>query len=111
MNRLFPGLIAMSEACCVWSKKFSKRDMIGQASAKKVSTNHTSDKEQPEIPMTKHILLLAAVLGFIAQSSVFAADTTPSPSPSPAKPKATHHHKHHKTTAPAATPSATPKAS
>jgi hypothetical protein len=86
--------------------------MIGQASAKKVSTNHTSDKEQPEIPMTKHILLLAAVLGFIAQSSAFAAD--PTPSPSPEKPKATHHHKHHKKSAapaPSASPSATPKAS
>ncbi len=33
--------------------------------------------------MTKNILLLAAVLGFIAQSSVFAADPTPSPSMSP----------------------------
>ena len=62
--------------------------------------------------MTKHILLLAAVLGFIAQSSVFAADPTPSPSPSPSKPKATHHHKHHKKSAapaPSASPSATPK--
>ena len=44
--------------------------------------------------MTKNILLLAAVLGFIAQSSVFAADPTPSPSMSPKA--TTHHHKHHK---------------
>ena len=59
--------------------------------------------------MTKNILLLAAVLGVIAQSSVFAADPTPSPS---ASPKATtHHHKHHakKSTEPVASP--TPKAS
>ncbi|HEX7193435.1 MAG TPA: hypothetical protein VF207_00595 [Chthoniobacterales bacterium] len=58
--------------------------------------------------MTKHILLLAAVLGFIAQSSVFAADPTPSPSASesaPAKKTTTHHHaKHHKAKA---APSAT----
>jgi hypothetical protein len=57
--------------------------------------------------MTKNILLLAAVLGFIAQSSVFAADPTPSPS---ASPKATHH-KHHKKAAAEPSPSATPKAS
>ena len=31
--------------------------------------------------MVKHILLLAAAIGFIAQSSVFAADPTPAPSP------------------------------
>ena len=31
--------------------------------------------------MVKHILLLAAAMGFIAQSSVFAADPTPAPSP------------------------------
>src|SRR5271166_5499376 len=60
--------------------------------------------------MIKHILLLAAVVGLIAQSSAFAAEPSPSPSASPAK---THHHKtHHKksTTAPAAapSPSATP---
>ena len=48
--------------------------------------------------MTKNILLLAAVLGFIAQSSVFAADPTPSPSPSP-RTEADHHHKHHKKSA------------
>jgi hypothetical protein len=57
--------------------------------------------------MTKNILLLAAVLGVIAQSSVFAADPTPSPSMSP---KATHH-KHHKKAAAEPSPSATPKAS
>jgi hypothetical protein len=60
--------------------------------------------------MTKNILLLAAVLGFIAQSSVFAADPTPSPSASPKA--ASHHHKHHSTkkaAEPAASP--TPKAS
>lgn len=59
--------------------------------------------------MTKNILLLAAVLGFIAQSSVFAADPTPSPSMSPKA--TTHHHKHHtkKSAEPAASP--TPKAS
>jgi hypothetical protein len=57
--------------------------------------------------MTKNILLLAAVLGFLAQSSVFAADPTPAPS---ASPKATHHHKHKKAAA-EPSPSATPKAS
>ena len=31
--------------------------------------------------MLKQILLLAATIGFIAQSSVFAADPTPAPSP------------------------------
>jgi len=46
--------------------------------------------------MTKHILLLAAVLGFVAQSSVFAADPTPTPSPAEsATPKAPAHHRHH----------------
>jgi hypothetical protein len=61
--------------------------------------------------MTKHILLLAAVLGFIAQNSVFAADASPSPS-APAKKTTTasHHHKHHKKAAePAASPAASPK--
>jgi hypothetical protein len=57
--------------------------------------------------MTKNILLLAAVLGVIAQSSVFAADPAPSQS---ASPKATHH-KHHKKAAAEPSPSATPKAS
>jgi hypothetical protein len=59
--------------------------------------------------MTKHILLLAAVLGFIAQSSVYAADPTPAPS---ASPKATHH-KHHakKSASPAPSAEATPKSS
>ena len=54
--------------------------------------------------MTKHILLLVAVLGFIVQFSVFAANPNSSQ----------HHHKHHKkTTAPGTSPSlaATPKAS
>jgi hypothetical protein len=59
--------------------------------------------------MTKNILLLAAVLGFIAQSSVFAADPTPSPSATPKA--ASHHHKHHKKAAAEPTPAATPKAS
>jgi hypothetical protein len=41
-DRLFPDLIAMSGACCVWSMKISTiRDAIGQASAKKVTTKHT----------------------------------------------------------------------
>lgn len=31
--------------------------------------------------MIRHILVLAAAIGFIAQSSVFAADPTPTPSP------------------------------
>jgi len=62
--------------------------------------------------MTKHILLLAAVLGFIAQSSIFAADASPSPSPTgPAKKTTTHHHRHHKKAAeeaPSPTPTAKP---
>ena len=37
--------------------------------------------EKPDIIMVKHILLLATAIGFIAQSSVFAADPTPAPSP------------------------------
>jgi hypothetical protein len=55
--------------------------------------------------MIKYVLLLVAVLGFIAQSSVFAADPTPEPSASAA---ATAHHgkKHHKkSTTPKASPS------
>jgi hypothetical protein len=59
--------------------------------------------------MTKHILLLAAVLGFIAQSSVFAADPSPSPSASAPAKTTTHHHKHHKAGAPAESPAASPK--
>ena len=42
-DRLYPSLIAMSGVCCVWSMKLSKRGVIGQASAKKVTTKHTSD--------------------------------------------------------------------
>jgi hypothetical protein len=90
--------------------------VVGQASAEKEISKPTSN-QNPKFIMTKHILLLAAVLGFIAQSSVFAADPSPSPSPSAsagAKKTATHHHKkHHKKAAePAASPSAsaTPKA-
>jgi len=59
--------------------------------------------------MTKYILPLAAVLGLIAQSSVFAADASPSPSASPKKAKTSHHAKHHKKSAePAASPAASP---
>jgi hypothetical protein len=85
--------------------------VVGQASAEKEISKPTSN-QNPKFIMTKHILLLAAVLGFIAQSSVFAADPSPSPSASaPAKKTTTHHHKHHKKAAePAASPSATPKA-
>jgi hypothetical protein len=81
---------------------------LARLQLKKVTTKYTSDQEQPEIVMTKHILMLAAVLGFIAQTSVFAADPTPTPTP-----KASHHKKHHKKAAPEASPSpsATPKAS
>jgi hypothetical protein len=59
--------------------------------------------------MIKHILLLAAVLGFIAQSSVFAADPSPTPAASAsASPSKAHHGKHHKkSTAPKESP--TPK--
>ena len=85
-----------------------KRDVIGQASAKKIDYQTHFLLRTTEIAMTKHILLLAAVLGLVAQSSVFAADPSPSPS---ASPKTTHHHKHHKASTPAASPSATPKAS
>ena len=59
--------------------------------------------------MTKHILLLAAVLGFIAQSSVFAADARPSPSASaPAKKTTATHHKHHYKSKKSAEPAASP---
>jgi hypothetical protein len=83
--------------------------VVGQSSAEKVK-KPTSTRLTI---MTKHILLLAAVLGFIAQSSVFAADAAaPSPSPSASAPKksTSHHHKHHKAAAPKASPSASPKA-
>ena len=57
--------------------------------------------------MTKYILLIAAVVGFIAQSSVYAADPTPAPTAS-ASPSKGHHRKHHKkSTEPEATPAAT----
>jgi len=64
--------------------------------------------------MTKKILTLAAVLGFVAQTSVFAADANPTPSPAESATPAAPHHKHHKhhkaTTSPAATPAAKPTA-
>jgi len=84
--------------------------VVGQASAEKVISK-TYFNNNPDIIMTKHILLLAAVLGLIAQSSVFAADPSPSPSASaPAKKTATHHHgKHKKAAAPAESPAASPK--
>jgi len=83
--------------------------VVGQASAEKVISKPTSN-HNPDIIMTKHILLLAAVLGLIAQSSVFAADASPSPSAPAKKTTTTHHHKHKKAAAPAASPSASPKA-
>jgi hypothetical protein len=52
--------------------------LVGQASAEE-NNPHLNDK--PDITMIKHILLLAAAIGFIAQSSVFAADPTPAPTP------------------------------
>jgi|HubBroStandDraft_3_1064219.scaffolds.fasta_scaffold45021_2 uncharacterized membrane protein len=55
-----------------------RRALVGQASAKKETPLETT---KPDIIMIKRILLLAAVIGFIAQSSVFAADPTPAPSP------------------------------
>jgi hypothetical protein len=62
--------------------------------------------------MIKYILLLAAVIGFIAQSSVYAADPTPAPNApaaeSPAASPSKHHGKHHKKSAPKESP--TPKA-
>src|SRR5262249_41951589 len=64
--------------------------------------------------MIKHILLLAAVIGFIAQSSVYAADPGPAPtaSASESAAPAKHHGKgkhHKKSTAPKEAPTATPK--
>jgi len=55
-----------------------RRALVGQASAKKETPLETT---KPDIIMIKRILLLAAVIGFIAQSSVLAADPTPAPSP------------------------------
>ena len=52
--------------------------MVGQASAEEKNP-HLNDK--PEIIMIKRILILALAIGFIAESSVFAADPTPAPSP------------------------------
>jgi hypothetical protein len=70
--------------------------VVGQASAEK-SDQQIYFNSKPNNVMTKRILLLAAVLGFIAQSSVFAADASPSPAATaPAKKTTTHHHKHHK---------------
>ena len=83
--------------------------MVGQASAEK-SDQQIYFNSKPNNVMTKRILLLAAVLGFIAQSSVFAADPTPKPSPAEnaaaAETPAKHHGKHHKkSAAPKASPS------
>jgi hypothetical protein len=59
--------------------------------------------------MIKHILLLAAVIGFIAQSSIYAADPTPAPTATASPSKAHHGKKHHKKSeTPEASPS--PKA-
>ena len=52
--------------------------MVGQASAKKTNPQFSN---KPDIIMLKHILILALAVGFIAESSVFAADPTPAPSP------------------------------
>jgi hypothetical protein len=54
------------------------RAVAGQPSAKKTQTelNH-----KPGIIMIKHVVLLTAAVGLLAQSSVFAADPTPAPSP------------------------------
>jgi len=51
--------------------------------------------------MIKHILLLAAVIGFIAQSSVYAADPTPAPTESATPHHGKHHHHHHASPTPA----------
>jgi uncharacterized membrane protein len=50
--------------------------LVDQASAKK-----ETPKDKQDIIMIKRILLIAAVIGFTAQSTVFAADPTPAPSP------------------------------
>jgi hypothetical protein len=52
--------------------------MVGQASAEQKNPNLNNN---PDIIMIKRILLLAVAIGFIAESSVFAADPTPAPSP------------------------------
>jgi hypothetical protein len=52
--------------------------------------------------MIKYILLLAAVIGFIAQSSVYAADPTPAPTASESA--TPHHGKHHHKAKPTPTP-------
>lgn len=51
--------------------------MVDQASAEKTDLL----EQKPDITMIKRILILAAVIGLIAESSVFAADPTPAPSP------------------------------
>ena len=52
------------------------RGRPGFSAIKRTELNH-----QPGRMMIKHVVLLAAALGLIAQSSVFAADPTPAPSP------------------------------
>jgi uncharacterized membrane protein len=51
--------------------------VVDQASAEKTDLL----EQKPDITMIKRILILAAVIGLIAESSVFAADPTPAPSP------------------------------
>ena len=73
-----------AEACtqlpkhAVAGRLAQRRGLVGQVSAEEKNP-HLNDK--PEIIMIKRILILALAIGFIAESSVFAADPTPAPSP------------------------------
>jgi hypothetical protein len=66
---------------CRWSIS-SEKSRVGRTSAERKRTPIRTTKQT--IFMIRHILVLAAATGFIAQSSVFAADPTPAPSPAKA---------------------------
>src|SRR6516225_10897061 len=73
--RLRPALDCLS----MLSLSTRSEKSLGRSGFSEKKNPHLNDK--PDIIMLKQILLLAATIGFIAQSSVFAADPTPAPSP------------------------------
>ena len=73
--RLRPALDCLS----MLSLSTRSEKSFGRPGFSEKKNPHLNDK--PDIIMLKQILLLAAAIGFIAQSSVFAADPTPAPSP------------------------------
>jgi hypothetical protein len=71
---------SIAQVCCRWSIS-SEKNLVGRTSAERKRTPIRTTKQTI---MIRHILVLAAATGFIAQASVFAADPTPAPSPAKA---------------------------